>query len=181
VRAILAVAGLSLVLTFGPTLTEPAGAGCEGYAFCCGFVLDPPTIGPDGTIHILGSGFEAGVPVEFLIYEDVPADGVSGVPLGTAIPTGVDGDIDVTFSLPPGFDRDGEYAITATCPGGSVASNVLIVSGPDVLPTTTSTPTLPGTGSGSTGDLARVGIALLAAGLVVVALVARQRRAHAPV
>jgi len=143
----------------------------------CGFVFDPPVVDPgDAEVHILGSGFTPGSQVEFFIDDE---------PLGTAtVSNDSDGNIDVTFPLPEAFDIDGEYTITAECPDGAVASNVLIV-GLGFVTTTTAPPTtvspttqaqpLPVTGSDSS-DLVRIGAGLVLVGGVVLAV--SRRRAH---
>jgi hypothetical protein len=146
------------VLLVPVAFVSPVGAG-DTYAPSCGFVLVPPTITPEGQIHILGSAFLPG-PVQFFI---------DGELLG-ATTANAEGDIDATFDLPAAFAAPGEYTITAACsPGGLVASNVLIVGGGDVT-----TVPLPTTGSDSTGGLARIGVGLLAVGALVLAL-ARHR------
>jgi small subunit ribosomal protein S11 len=96
VAAVLIVSALAL--------SGPAHAGEGVYPFDCGFVLDPPVIATDGTIHIIGSGFEPGSEVDFFI---------DGVFLGTAqVDDDADGNIDVTFPLPAGFNVDGQFTIT---------------------------------------------------------------------
>jgi hypothetical protein len=145
---------------------QPAHAG-DIYPTSCGFVLDPPLIPVDGEIHILGSRFTPGSEVDFFI---------DGVFLGTAEvdPDDADGNIDVTFPLPEGFNTDGEYTITAVCPDGEVASNVLIV-GQGIVTTTTAG--LPVTGSDSSLDFMRIGIGLVVLGAVVL-LLSRRRATH---
>ncbi len=156
--------GLVALLFIGVlTVGHPAAAGT--YEFSCGFVFDPPVIQPGDEIHILGAGFKPGSLVEFFI---------NGQPLGSATAsTDSDGPIDATFPLPAEFDTDGEYTITTECPDGNVASNVLIVGVgvPTTLPPpTTIPPTLPVTGSDSSGDLVRLGAGLLGVGALVAGL-----------
>jgi hypothetical protein len=160
------VLGVALAM-FG--LVSRAGAG-DIYPTDCGFVLDPPVVATDGTVHILGSGFEPGTEVNFFI---------DGEPLGTATvdPDDVDGNIDVTFELPAQFQTDGEFTITADCPSGQVASNVLIV-GQGIVTTTTAP--LPVTGASHGVDLARIGVGLVVVGGLVLGLARRRtRRQHA--
>jgi hypothetical protein len=150
-------------------LSGPAHAGDGVYPFDCGFVLDPPVIATDGTIHIIGSGFEPGSEVDFFI---------DGVFLGTAeVDDDADGNIDVTFPLPAGFNVDGQFTITTECPSGNVASNVLIV-GQGVVTTTTP---LPATGSDSTGGLTRLAVGLVGVGGLVLLLTRRRATQHATV
>jgi LPXTG-motif cell wall-anchored protein len=169
---------LVVAVAVGLVVFAPSAFG-GGYVESCGFVFDPPVVDPGGAeVHILGSGFTPGSQVEFFI------DGES---LGTAtVSNDTDGNIDVTFPLPEAFDIDGEYTITAECPDGAVATNVLIV-GLGFVTTTTAPPTtvvsptsipqqpLPVTGSDS-GDLVRVGLGLLVVGGGVLAV--SRRRAH---
>src|SRR5262245_64629814 len=95
-RALVSVALGVLLAMFG--LTARAGAG-DAYIFDCGFVLEPPVIATDDQVHIIGSGFEPGSTVDFFIDD---------VFLGTAeVGADLDGNIDVTFDLPPAFQTDG--------------------------------------------------------------------------
>ena len=159
-RVLLGVTLILGLLAFG----GPAGAG--QYPVSCGFILDPPVVLPGGDVHILGSGFTPGSTVTFFIDGEV---------LGTTTADDdTDGNVDATFPLPPGFDTDGEFVITAECPNGEVASNVLIVG--TGVPST-ATVALPVTGSNGTFDLIRVGAALIAAGGIVLLVV--RKRAHA--
>lgn len=171
---------LVIAVTVGLVAFAPSAFG-GGYVESCGFVFDPPVVDPgDAEVHILGSGFTPGSQVDFLI---------DGELLGSAtVSNDSDGNIDVTFPLPEAFDIDGEYTVTAECPDGAVASNVLIV-GLGFVTTTTAPPTtavspasiqpqpqpLPVTGSDSAG-LVRVGAGLLVVGGVVLAV--SRRRAH---
>jgi hypothetical protein len=166
IRRLVLVVAVSIGLL---AIGQPAHAG-DVYPFDCGFVLDPPVVALDGTVHIIGSGFEPGSDVEFFI---------DGVFLGTATvdPDDVDGNIDVTFPLPAQFQTDGEFTITTTCPSGNVASNVLIV-GQGVVTTTTTTP-LPVTGSDHTVDFLRLGIGLVVVGGLVLLLSRRRATSHA--
>jgi hypothetical protein len=147
---------------------QPAGAG-DIYPTSCGFVLDPPLIPIGGEVHILGSNFTPGSEVDFFI---------DGEFLGTAEvdPDDADGNIDVTFPLPEGFNIDGEFTITTVCPDGDVASNILIVG---LGVTTTTTTGLPVTGSDSTVDFVRIGIGLVVVGALVLALSRRRATQHA--
>jgi hypothetical protein len=154
------------------TFLGAAWAGCGGtYVFCCGFVLDPPTV-TDGQVHIIGSGFAAGDHQFF----------IEGEPLGTATvdPDDVDGNIDVTFALPPAFLAPGQYEITVEC-GGLVASNIIIVGGGEgtTTSTTAAAPDLPVTGGSWTAKVARLGVGLVLVGGLTLALTHRRRRRSA--
>jgi LPXTG-motif cell wall-anchored protein len=160
---------LVLAVAFGLlAVAQPADAG-DSYIFDCGFVLDPPVIPIDGTVHIIGSQFEPGSEVTFLI---------DGEFLGTATvdPDDIDGNIDVTFDLPPQFQTDGEFTITVECPSGRVASNVLIVG--QGIVTTTTTTALPVTGSSHNVDFLRLGIGLVVVGGLVLLLSRRRATNH---
>jgi LPXTG-motif cell wall-anchored protein len=149
----------------------PAHAGT--YVFSCGFVFNPPVIDVDEDINILGAGFDPESTVQFFI---------DGEPLGTVVVSDdVDGNISATFPLPPGFDIDGEYTVTAECPDGNVASNIIIVGAGFVTTTTTTPPDvvvapapLPVTGSSSTGDLLRIGGGMLLLGGIMLVLARRR-------
>jgi LPXTG-motif cell wall-anchored protein len=140
------------------------------YISSCGIILDPPVIEVGGQIHIVGAGFEPGGEVEIFI---------DGELLGVAqVDDNAEGNIDVTFDLPAEFNVDGEYEITAACPDGDVASNVLIVGAGFVTTTTVTTP-LPVTGSDSTTSLVQIGVGLVLVGGLVLLLSRRRANTHA--
>jgi hypothetical protein len=157
----------------------PAHAGT--YVFSCGFVFNPPVIDVDEDINILGAGFEPESTVQFFI---------DGEPLGTVVVSDdADGNIAATFPLPPGFDVDGEYTITAECPDGNVASNIIIVGAGFVTTTTTApaplpdevvTAPLPVTGSSTAGDLLRIGGGMLLLGGIILVLARRRATSVQP-
>lgn len=164
---VLAAAAAALVV-----LPTPASAQ---YQTTCGFIIDPPVIAVGGQVTIVGSGFGPNRTVEFFIARTSSPE--NRVLLGSATSDDDDdGNLRATFSLPAGFNTDGEYLITVTCPEGDTASNVLIVG----LGAATSVPqaqarSLPITGSDLPVTLARVGVVAVALGGIVL-LVARRRR-----
>lgn len=169
-RTLLAVAIVATVL-----VVVPAPANAQ-YQTTCGFIVDPPVIALDGTVNIIGSRFEPGSTVTFYIAKTSTPD--NKVVLGTATADDdEDGNLRASFPLPAGFNVDGEYLITVTCPEGDIASNVLIVGlGNVTVPQATTTATsLPVTGSDLPVTLARLGVIALALGGIVL-LATRQRR-----
>lgn len=164
---------VAVTLIVAVLVVSPAGAGAQ-YQTSCGFILDPPAIPTGGTVTILGSQFEPGSTVTFYISD--PSTGARVV-LGTAVADAdADGNLSATFPLPAGFSEDGEYLIEAQCPDGAIASNVLIVgAGSTGVTTATTTSSLPATGSNSL-SLARISLALLAVGGLL--LLISRRRAH---
>jgi hypothetical protein len=170
----LAVAIVATALVLVPT---PASAQ---YQTTCGFILDPPEINVGGTVTNIGSRFGPGNTVTFYIANTQTPD--DKVVLGTAVSDDdQDGNLRATFPLPAGFDTDGEYLITAECPAGDIASNVLIVGVGNTSATPTATATsLPVTGSGDLPvTLARLGVLALALGGIVLLATRRQRRSSA--
>lgn len=156
-------------------LPVPANAQ---YQTTCGFILDPPVIQVGGQVTIIGSQFGSNQTVQFFIARTSSPE--NKVPLGTATSDNdPDGNLRATFPLPAGFDTDGEYLLTVTCPQGDIASNVLIVG----VGTATSVPsaaqarTLPVTGSDLPVTLARVGVVAVALGGIVL-LATRRKRTH---
>lgn len=128
-----------------------------------GFILTPSTTTPGGQIIGTGFGCPRGSVVTFAI---------DGVTVGTAT---AQNDSEGTFSgsiTAP--STPGQFVVTATC-GSVVISNVLTV----VASPTTRASTLPQTGSDSSMSLARVGLALMAAGGLVLLAVRRRHVAAA--
>jgi hypothetical protein len=113
IRRVLAT--LCLALGALVVLGTPAQAQYEGP---CGFVLGQSSVDlENGTVQVLGAGFEPGSEVSFQI---------NGVFLGTTTAgTDPDGPIDATFPLPSGLS-DGEYIITTTCQGTQVSQSIIV-------------------------------------------------------
>lgn len=174
-RRIVRMTALALVVTVWAVTTGAAPASAGQYVTSCGFILNPPIIPTTGEVTVVGSQFEPGAPVVFFI------EGPQGrQALGEAIADDdPDGNVEASFPLPAAFATDGEYTVSATCPDGSEATNVLIV-GSGITTTLATTPPgagLPVTGSDNLG-LARLGAGLLAAGALVLLVVRQRARAH---
>lgn len=172
VRRMLAVAALALAVV----VVLPTGAGAQ-YQTSCGFIIDPPVIPVGGQVTIIGSQFGQNNTVQFFIARASSPD--NKVLLGTATSDDdPDGNLRATFPLPPGFDSDGEYLITVTCPQGDVASNMLIVgTGAATTTPAARATTLPVTGDDLPLTLARVGVLAVALGGIVLLATRRHRRA----
>lgn len=176
-RRILLSTALGWCLT-GVAPAHPAGA--QPYT--------PPTVSvsdttpfPGQTITIYGSGFPANVAITITINPtlyttsdaggawsttfDIPEDFPLGVHTVVASGGGVTATTTFFEVLPEGADAGEAGLFVDVPPQAGVAAQ----AGP-------ARPTLPQTGSGSSAFLARVGVVLLAAGGVLVAL--GRRRAH---
>jgi LPXTG-motif cell wall-anchored protein len=167
---------LVLAVAAGALVVLPSPAHAQ-YQTTCGFIIDPPVVPVDGQVTIIGSQFGQNNTVQFFIARTATPD--NKVLLGTATSDNdPDGNLRATFPLPAGFNTDGEYLVTVTCPQGDVASNVLIVG----LGTSTTVPvaraatTLPVTGDDSSLTLARIGVVAVALGGIVLLATRRQRR-----
>lgn len=175
IRRMLAV----LAVLVAVVVALPAAAGAQ-YQTTCGFIIDPPVIPVGGQVTIIGSQFGQNATVQFFIARTSSPD--NRVLLGTATSDDdPDGNLRATFPLPAGFDTDGEYLITVTCPQGDVASNVLIVGlgASTTVPAARAT-TLPVTGDDLPLTLARVGVVAVALGGIALLAVRRQRRSAPP-
>jgi hypothetical protein len=167
-RLVVAAALVLSVLTLAPS------AAHAQYQTSCGFIIDPPAIPVGGVVNIVGSQFTPGSVVTFYIED--PATGAREVLGSTTADNDPDGNIQASFPLPAGFDKDGEYVIVAQCPDGQLASNVLIVGAGSNAGTTTATAsTLPVTGS-NPWLLARIALTLVALGGLLLLVVRRRAR-----
>ena len=147
----------AVALILGALALTPVPAHAQ-YPTSCGFILDPPAIAVGGTVNIIGSLFGPGTTVTFFIEN--PQTGARQV-LGTVTAdTDPDGNVEASFPLPPGFDADGTYTISAQCPDGQIASNVLIVGQGGQPGTTATARQLPATGSDTPLTMARIALML---------------------
>jgi hypothetical protein len=163
------IAAVALIL--GALALAPTTAHAQ-YPTSCGFILDPPVIAVGGTVNIIGSLFGPGTTVTFFIEN--PETGARQV-LGTVTADDdADGNVEASFPLPPGFNQDGTYTISAQCPDGQIASNVLIVGAGGQPGTTATGQQLPVTGSDTPLTLARIALMLVAVGGILL-LVTRRR------
>jgi hypothetical protein len=162
---------VAATLILGALALTPSPAHAQ-YPTSCGFILDPPAIAIGGTVNIIGSLFGPGTTVTFFIEN--PETGARQV-LGTVTADNdPDGNVEASFPLPPGFDVDGTYTISAQCPDGQIASNVLIVGSGGQPGTTATGRQLPATGSDTPLTLARIALMLVAVGGILL-LVTRRR------
>lgn len=172
IRRLLVAAALVLGV-----LALPSVAHAQ-YPTSCGFILDPPAIPVGGTVNIRGSLFGPNNTVTFFIVN--PTTGARAVLGTTTSDSDPDGNLAASFSLPAGFNTDGEYLIEVECPDGQIASNVLIVGAGNLVTDRVTTASLPVTGQDSLG-LVKLGVVLLGVGGLLLLAVRRRQRLHGTV
>lgn len=156
-----AVVVLTMILA---VLVVPSVAGAQYQPGQPGLVLVPSTVLVGGAVTATGFGCRPGQTVVLTI---------DGAVVGTTIARNdAQGSYEVVFTAPL---TPGTYTVVSTC-GLTVVSAILTV----IAPTTTTTATLPRTGSDdSTLALARAGLVLIVVGGLVVLAVRRRRNAAA--
>lgn len=186
VRKILILAGALIMLWAAPAAAQYPP-----------LIVSPGTVAPGGAVTITGSGCRPGIPV---IITLLPGDHTGDArALARALPpgaivlatgvTGPDGTYTITVTIPPGT-TPGVYTIEATC-GSHVQDALINVAPASVVTTTPGTGVSGGGGTSGGGPLAhtgtnnivpftRIGLALVAAGgLMLLAMRRRRSRTDA--
>lgn len=143
---------LLAVVSLGVPLAGAAPAGAQTYSGCQA-VLSDITPEPGQTITVTGTGAKAG---------DVVTATLNNVVIGSGV-----------------ADTNGSFQFSATIPVGTPTgtATVFVNCGPDggtlgvvITVGATTAPPLPRTGAGNTIPLLKLGIALIAAGALILAL-----------
>ncbi len=163
----LILAGIALL-----SFAAPANAQ-DGYPATGTITLDKTEVEPGGSVAVSCTGFAPGTPVEVYLHSDP-------ILLGT-VNAGEDGTITFDAEIPANTPT-GPH--TLECRGTGQDGNALSLSAQftvvSATTATTTSGTLPRTGSDST-NLVRIGIVLIVAGAALAVVVRRRKResAHA--
>jgi hypothetical protein len=156
-RRSLRTAGLVLTVLFA--LVVMAAPAHAGYPPPPGVDVDDPTPDPGDAVTVTGEGCAVGATVTISL---------GGVQVGTAV-VGADGTFSATFNVPAGT-APGTYEVSVTDCTAEVLGTTITVGGPAGT-------ALPRTGSSTTEPLARTGVVLVGAGVVLVYAMRRRRQA----